>query len=374
MRVGIIVDEGLPAQGTGCLQYVRHLVRHVAEQAPDDEFALVHARGSGRRFPVPARNVRWVEVPFDRRVLHRLAWPVLGHPRVERFTGQIDVFHNTLTTTSAPSSAPTVVTIHDLYPERFGVAKRRFFRRRLLRQAAGAAAVIADSEATRRDVIEMLDVPPARVHCVPLGLPERQPAPAAADPDVLAAYGLDGPFLLFVGRMDGRKNLPTLVKAFATFRAGREPGPLLVLAGTDGGRSGEVREVAARLGVQEAVRILGFVPDAHVPVLMRRAVAFVYPSLHEGFGLPLLEAMDAGTPVAASATSSIPELTGDAAVYFDPADPAGLARAMATVADDEAVRRRLTTEGRRRVARFGWSDTARRTLAVYREVAGGQRA
>lgn len=375
MRVGITVDHGMAPEGGGCLQYLVNLVPRLAEEAPADEFVLVHARGAGRRFAVPDQNVRWVEVPLPRLVLHRLAWPVLGHPAVERFTGPLDVFHNTMTTTAVPARAPTVVTIHDLFPELYPAHAKptgRLFRKSLVGQARRRAdAVIADSEATKRDVVEHLGVPARRVHTVHLALPRRPEAGAAATASVLADYGLTGPYLLFLGRIDPRKNVRGLLDGFAAFRRQDEDGPVLVLAGAEGWRAEEVRRRAGEADLAGNVRFLGHVPDDHVPGLMAGATAFVYPSLYEGFGFPLLEAAHCGTPVAASGTSSIPELMGDAAVYFDPRRPEQMAAAMRSLVDDGALRDRLVAEGRRRLARFSWERTARETLAVYRAVAAG---
>lgn len=369
MRIGVVVDDGMFAGGGGCAQYVRNLVPSLAAQSSTDDFVLIHARGAGSRFPVPSPNVSWVEIPATHRLLHRLAWPALGLPAVEHFTGRLDLLHNMLMTTSVATQAPIVSTIHDVFPEIYRHDFKltgRLFRKSLLRQARHrAAAVITISQASAQDLAS-IGVPQARIHVTPLALPASDwtfgADRAAVD------HGLDGPYLLFVGRMHPRKNLVRLIEAFGIFKERTSAPHLLAIVGNRGWRAEDVDAAMLSSRFSESIRTLGYVPDQEVPGLVRGAAAFVYPSLYEGFGLPLLEAMTCETPIATSKTSAIPEVAGPAAVYFDPRNPADMARSLEAVIFDEELRGRLVGAGRDRLAEFSWERTAELTLGVYAQV------
>jgi glycosyltransferase involved in cell wall biosynthesis len=211
-------------------------------------------------------------------------------------------------------------------------------------------------------VQELLDVPAAQlrvVHLAPTPLP-----PATADVAALRTrLGLEGPFFLYVGTLEPRKNLPLLLRAFE--RLGARAGVHLALAGPRGWLDEPIVAAAARLG--ERVRLLGPVPPADLAALYAAAEVFVFPSRYEGFGLPPLEAMAAGTPVVAARASCLPEVLGDAALFVEPDDEAGLAEALGQLLDDPALRTELRQRGLARAAGFSWERTAAETLAVYRE-------
>ncbi len=376
MRIGITVDDGLSSIAGGIGQYVRSLVKHLASIAPDDQFVLVYARARGvRPFALPsASNISWVEIPIPRLLLHRFLWPLLGKPLIESFTGPLDVLHITLTTTRVPTQVPTVVTIYDLFPEKYPdhfKPSGRFFRKGLLKQAKEQAhAIIAISEATKHDIVELLGMTADSIAVIHLGLPRRTAPPSTLEAGFIRRYTLQQPYILFVGRIDPRKNIKALIKAFSQLRRKTKDPYLLVLAGSNGWKAQEVRRFVERLGLQDSVRFLGYVPDEYLSSLMRNATVFAYPSLYEGFGLPLLEAMAYGIPIAASNISSIPEVAGPAANYFDPYDPTDICRALVELVEDAPLRVTLIEEGHRRLANFSWERTAQQTLEVYYRVAG----
>jgi glycosyltransferase involved in cell wall biosynthesis len=236
---------------------------------------------------------------------------------------------------------------------------------------ARAAAVTADSQATAADLVELLGVPPARISVVPGAVEPR--FRREERPDVLAAmdrlYGGERPFVLTVGKLEPRKNLRRLIEAFAAVRTELEGAPRLLIGGGQGWLYEGLYEVAIDLGLTDEVVFLGFVPDDHLPALLSLATAFVYPSLYEGFGLPVLEALACGAPTACSNTSSLPEVAGDAALLFDPTDPAAIGAALKRLVNDPDLRRTLAARGPARAAQFTWEDSARRLLEVYRRVA-----
>ncbi|HEV7177359.1 MAG TPA: glycosyltransferase family 1 protein [Solirubrobacteraceae bacterium] len=254
-----------------------------------------------------------------------------------------------------------VIVIHDVaalrHPEAYSRPYVEYQRRLLPRLARDASAVITVSEFSRAEVIEALGAAPERVTVVPEGVDER----FFAEPDPRPAaerHGLTGPYALAVGTMSARKNLQALDQAA---RSLRERGIELVLAGSD---RGYLR------GSQAGLRRLGYVDEDHLPGLYAGAVALAMPSGYEGFGLPCLEAMAAGTPVVAARAGALPETCGDAALLVEPSDAPGFAEALIVAACDEHDRLRLIEAGRRRAAEFTWTRTARLTDALIGEVIG----
>ena len=241
------------------------------------------------------------------------------------------------------------------------------------------------SGATRDDLVRHTGVHSEKITVIHHGLSERfQPV---ASPDLLAAaqarYGISGPYFFYIGTIQPRKNLTRLIEAFAMLEArdlGLEaseevarsnPQPLasslrLVIAGKRGWLTEAIERRAAELGVADRVLFTGYVPDGDVPALLSGALGFVFPSLYEGFGMPVLEAMACGAPVLASNSSSLPEVAGDAALLVDPTNTAAIAAAMARLAQEPALRAELRARGLARAAQFTWERCAEQTLAVLR--------
>jgi alpha-1,3-rhamnosyl/mannosyltransferase len=272
------------------------------------------------------------------------------------------------------SPAPVVLTVHDVsyerhpqwYPYRRDWARRAFYRC----SAYSASHILTVSRFSAGEITAAYRIPMERMTVTPLGVDEGF---APADPRVPQELpaGVTPPYLLHVGDLHERRNLPMVVDAMlASRRQARTAAPLsLVLAGRDRGLGQAICAMAARAGSPDAVVLLGTVTDTRLRALYRGAAALVYPSFYEGFGLPLIEAMACGTPVIASRGTSIPEVVGDAGVLIDPADTNAWTIAILEVATDEHVRARLRTAGLRRAADFTWERTARLTLEAYRRVA-----
>jgi glycosyltransferase involved in cell wall biosynthesis len=273
----------------------------------------------------------------------------------------------------------TVVTIHDLVSFLFPQTvprKYSLYMRLMTRLAARSAdRIIAVSHATKADLVQILGVPPGKIVVIHEAVgPEfsRPPSPAAIA-DVIRRYGLHSPYCLFVGNLEPRKNLPGLIQAFAQVRrrlgaAGRST--QLVLAGTRAWLHAGIFRAVEEHGLGAAVVFTDYVPLADLPALYAGATCFVFPSLYEGFGLPVLEAMAAGAPVVAARAGSIPEVAGDAAVLVDASAPGELASAIEAVLTDAGLRERLIARGRARAATFEWNTVARETRAVYDAVYG----
>lgn len=275
----------------------------------------------------------------------------------------------------------SVVTVHDLgyryYPQAHTCRQRWYLEWSTRYHAHTAAHIIADSHATKEDLVRIYGADPDRISVVYLGVdpalgPVHDPAAIA---QVRHRYGIHGPYVLYVGTLQPRKNLVRLVEAFARVR-GRGSGNLdlqLVLAGQRGWLYDDILRRVEDLGLERHVVCPGFVEEADLAALYSGALLFVMPSLYEGFCMPVLEAMACGTPVVCSNTSSLPEVVGDAALTFDPLDVEAMADRIACALADDALRQQLVAKGVERSARFTWEACARQVLAVVEQVGGGKR-
>ena len=292
---------------------------------------------------------------------------------------RIDVFHGIdhVGVPFAGRSGKYVVTIHDviplILPRTFTPKHRAVVRLALARVRRRADHVIVPSHAVKRDVVRLLGLPEDLVTvthhgCEPRFHPRADPASHRA---AAARYGLPPRYVLAVGTLEPRKNLTTLLQAFARLRRAGEVDPALrlVLAGARGWLDEPIFRAVRSFGLDEVVRFPGFIDDDDLPDLYRGAEAFVFPSLYEGFGLPLLEAMACGAPVVTSNTSSLPEVAGGAALLVDPLDVGGLAAVVARVLRDEGLRERLRAAGLARARQFSWETAARQVLDVYASLA-----
>ena len=273
-----------------------------------------------------------------------------------------------------PVAPRSVLTIHDLIlfrrPE-YAPAVTVRYQRRLRDSARQAAVILADSENTRRDILELLDVPPEKVRTVLLGVRpnafELRPTDEEAR-DALAALGVTSPFLLSIGDLYRRKNNVTLVRAFARLPPDLRRTHQLVIAGAekDVGVTRELREEIAAARLEDRVLLPGYVPHTSRQALMARAQALCYPTLYEGFGLPPLEAMAGGVPTISSDNSSIPEVIGDAGLLVpEYEEPDAWTATLTRLLTDDALRAGLITRGLARAHLFTWERTAQETLRAY---------
>lgn len=231
-----------------------------------------------------------------------------------------------------------------------------------------ASRVIADSVATRQDLIKRLGLAPGKIVVVPLGVDHArfQPSvPAEAAQNVETMLGIRPPYILSLGTVEPRKNLRTLLQAYAKLETNAPP---LVIAGAKGWGDTKLPDLVQSLGIGDRVKVLGYVPEETLPDLFSATQLFVYPSLYEGFGLPVLEAMACGAPVITSNVSSLPEVAGDAALLVDPESTDQLAGAIQRLIDDSGLRSELAQKGLARSASFTWEETARGTARVYTSV------
>jgi glycosyltransferase involved in cell wall biosynthesis len=348
VRVGLSLLTLSPGESGGSETYARQLLRALGRVGSNEYTVLVPARARDAAEGLPTVEVK--DPPVGRRGPLRIATMALAARRTKAVTthvAEFDVLHYPLTVPSPGTQAPTVVTLHDTQhrdlPEFFGPARKSFRRIAYDRAARSAAAVIVTSEFVRDRAIDLLELAPSRVHVVPHAIDHTVFALGDEEPE---------PFVLYPARPWPHKNHTRLFEAFATLRETR---PQLRLVLTGGGLE--------RLEpLPEGVESLGEVPAEHLASLYRRAACLVYPSLYEGFGLPVLEAMACGCPVAASNAGAVPEVAGDAAVLFDPTDVEAIAAAMV---DADRRREELRELGLAKAAGYTWDESARRHDEVY---------
>lgn len=372
MRIGIDVHAA-EQDGSGNCTYIRGLVRGLLAIDPDNAYIL-YAVDPGHPFyaGLPRRpNVRIVKTGARSAFLRIPLFLAAAS-----FRDRLDVLHVQYIAPPVHRGR-LVAAIHDLGFLRVPGTFSKFFvgRSRLLvkRTARQAARIIAGSECSRRDILAEYRLPDKQVIVVPYAVEPAFFLPGNTDEDFAraAAHGIRPPYILCVGRLNPRKNLPALVRAFVRFKSGADRPHQLVIAGKDDFRTGRTMAEIRAAGEAD-IHFTGFVPDADLPSLVRAAEFFVYPSLFEGVGLPVMEAMAAGTPVITSAASSMPEIAGGAARLVDPENEADIAAAMAVLADNPALRERMRSDGRRRASAFTLEAAARRTLEIYTEPASNR--
>jgi glycosyltransferase involved in cell wall biosynthesis len=365
-RVAVTVEQSWSPVPGGTARATNELLRALAAR-PDLGIDLVGV-SAWHRHPPPeawAPPVAVERLPLPTRPLFE-AWHRLRRPPVERATGPVDVVHGTIIAVPA-SRAPLVLTIHDLafltYPEHFSRRGVSFFRRALGLARREAKLVTCSSEATMKDC-RRAGIEDERLRLVQWGVRATPASPLEVDA-ARRHHGLDRPYVLFCGTIEPRKNLHRVLDGF---RRADVPDLDLVLAGPQGWNEDIGRQLD---DLGRRARSLGFVPGDQLGPLYAGATVVVYPSLQEGFGLPVLEAMVQGAPVVTAHGTATEEVAGDAAVLVDPLDVDAIARAITAIATTPDLAARLAEAGRARAATYTWDRTAELLAAVYVEAASG---
>jgi glycosyltransferase involved in cell wall biosynthesis len=373
LRIGIDYTAAV-RQGAGIGRYTRELVRSLAKLDRGHDYVLFAAAGGQQPADTAwPRSFQMRSVPLSDRALtilwHRLRLPLW----VELATGPLDIFHSPDFVLPSVRRAKTLVTVHDLsfirYPQCADANLRAYLNQVVPRSVQRADLVLADSQSTKDDLVELLGVEPDKIEIVYPGVEERfHPIEDQALLDeVRRRYTLPPRFILGVGTLQPRKNFTRLIEAFADLRfAIRDL--RLVIAGGKGWLYEEIFATVERLGLEEKVVFPGFVADEHLPALYNLADLFVFPSLYEGFGLPPLEALACGTPVITSDASSLPEVVGQAGLMVEATDVEALAQAMKQVLEDDALQEEMIARGLEQARKFTWQKAASRLLNLYKKL------
>jgi glycosyltransferase involved in cell wall biosynthesis len=373
VRIGLdaLLLEGRPGvRQTGLSRYETRLVEELASL--DEDELVIYAQPEARQLGI-APEAAWRTPP--RSVANpglRIAWEQTGMA-AQATRDRLDLLHGLAFVVPPLWRGPSVVTIHDLgFLKLSGhaPARRTAYLGAMTRiSVRRAARVIAISEHTKQDIVDLFDIDPDKIDVTPLGVSEGlSPLAPRERADFRERHGLIRPTLLYLGTLEPRKNIPNVLRAFDLVAG--ETDADLILGGAEGWLTEELHQVLNRMRWRERVRMTGFIPEAELRSWLSAADIFVFPSRYEGFGLPPLEAMACGTPVVASTSSSLPAVLGEDALLADPDDIEAIAGAIKQLLDDPVLAADLRRRGLRRAARFTWAETARLTRQSYRAALG----
>ena len=363
-----IVIDATPVlvRSAGVKNYLYHWLEHLRRLGGEKTFRAYPFIGRLEQLNHDASVFSSLPTLARLALLHFANLP--GNPTLDLLLKGADVFHASNLVRSPPRRARVTATIYDMTcriaPElhtRANITADRRFAENVLRKASG---IITISEHTRCDLLRMVDIAPEKVRTIYPGVPARYFEEEERRPP--ARYRLDKPYILYVGTIEPRKNIETLLDSYEALPEALKREYDLVVAGPIGWSAKRTR---ARLE-SSAARYLGYVPEADLPALTRSASLFVYPSLYEGFGFPVAQAMAASVPVITSAVSSLPEITGGSAMLVDPRSVDELRRAMERVLEDPALAASLAAKGGERATSFQWENCARQSMEFFKDVAG----
>ncbi len=370
MRVCLDVQSAV-VQRAGVGRYTKVLAQHLGSVAPDDEFVFPYFdfKRRGEPFAVPAGT--WRPIHWCPGRIAQAAWKTLGFPPYEWFAGAADVYHFPNFVIPPMRHGKAIVTVHDLafkrFPEFAEDRNVRYLDATMQATVAHAEAVITVSEFSAREIEELLGVPREQIFVVYHGIGDTFGAcDAATTQNTLNELGIDRPYLLTVGTVEPRKNLPFLIDLFERLD---DFDGYLVIAGGRGWKYEPIFERIRQSPRQADIRYVEYVDDTRLPALYTGARAFILTSFYEGFGFPPLEAMACGTPVVSSAGGSLAEVLGNAAMVLDTFEPDRWHAAVQRAVSDSTLRADLSAKGRAHARGFTWDAAARATHAVYRQVA-----
>ncbi len=380
MKIGVDIRVLMDRQYSGIGQYTACLLKELFNQVDDNQYRLFY--NSWRN--IRPRLIKWsssksqlIGGHWPNKVFNYLNQKCLARPKLDQFLGGVDLFwspHFNFTRLSPQTKH--ILTIHDLsflrYPEFFSRRKNIWHRSlNIYRLAREARALVAVSENTRDDIVELLNVPAEKVRVIYSGLEAVSPLP---EPDIrqqfLKTHDLGHNFILYLGNIEPRKNIVGLIYAYNLLRDANINlvDVKLVLAGAAGWKNRKIFQAWQDSPYKQQIKFLGYVSPVEKEILYHEANLFAYPSFYEGFGFPPLEAMARGLPVITSNVSSLPEVVGEAAITVNPYDVNDLAKAMELVIFDSRLREQLIIEGKARAKQFSWQKSAAEYLALFKSL------
>jgi len=365
----LLLDTSATYRGAGISQYSRHLLEALSHiQDGMDVTAVIGDKTWHPPEPIRPYRPQWpVHHPVG-----RIIWEQTRMPYILKSL-KAHLYHGLAFIAPLVTSIPSVVTVHDLsfvhFPNTFPPLKAFYLKWGTRTSVHRAQRVITVSESTRQDLIAWARLSPDKVITVPNGVSSRfRPLPRSVIDTWRARKGLPETFILYVGTLQPRKNVETLLRAYAELTAP----PPLILAGAKGWYYHTIFHLVTSLGLERHVLFPGYLPPEELPYWYNAATLFAYPSLFEGFGLSVLEAMACGTPVVVANTSALPEVVADAGLLVPPRDVKAWVRALDTLLHDPDLQYTLRERGISRARSFSWTRTARETLAVYQHIMDGR--
>lgn len=349
----------------GISRYITAIISAFEELEPAHELKLLQSRKSSKRLSARFRSASLWTPPH-----HPLERAALS---LELWRHRFDLLHSPDFIAPYRAARRHIITVHDLsfihYPEYITAESRRYYNGQIKASVARADHILADSEATKRDLIDILSAPADLITVHLLGVDDDfQPLPRETTAPVIATLGLPTEYILFVGTIEPRKNLVGLAKAYRDLKLELPDAPKLVIVGRPGWHYEQLMADLRKVGINQHIVVKQDVRDEELPALYNHALALTTPSFYEGFGLTALEAMACGTVPIVSRVASLPEIVGDIGLLIDPHDTATIAEALKTALTDECWREAQSAAALRRAASFRWIDTGRCVLDCYNAV------
>ncbi len=371
IQVGLDARPALN-QRTGVGNYVFNLIQSLVELSVNEEFILF-SNSFKNQFNIaefkelPNCSIRHFRYP---NVLMNLLWERFGGNLLKKLTCNPNVIHFTGHIPKNPGNIPSVATVHDLFNVKFPESVAPEFRvspKTFARSLKKIKKIIAVSDYTKTDLVNFLDIPEKKISVVHHGIRTNFLPDASKGVENKDRFNISGDYILCVGTLEPRKNYLKTLEAFKIIQ-NRFPDLKLVIAGGNGWRSDEIHEKANALKLGNSALFLGYVGYSDLPTLYKKASAFIFPSIYEGFGLPVLEALSFNVPIAISNVTSLPKIAGKAALTFDPNAPEDIAEQIIRLLEDSDLRENLEQSGKERIKSFTWEETAKKTLEVYRSL------
>ena len=373
MNIAIDVRSTLKEQTTGIGHYTLNLIRHLSRIDTQNKYNLYCRRRLLSRKKIlpdlPGANFRHM-VNF------------LGLPDKWFLRGP-DVYHSSSYDILPPGRVKKVITVHDLIPKVSQATSRNWHPNQVVKEfdrliktvLAKADKIIVTSNNTKKDLLEYYSYDSERIAVIPMGVNQLFKPALVQQKDILyknlkLRYNIPASFLLYIGTIEPRKNIKCLIKAYNLLKQDKDTAPQLVICGMKGWMYEDVFSLVKDLNLEQDVIFTGYVLDEDIRIFYKLARVFIYPSLYEGFGLPLLEAMASGTPVVTTESGALAEVAGQAALLADTARPEPLVRCISRVLEDSRLAKDLVAKGLQRAKEFTWEKTANKTLAVYEQVVG----